>query len=165
MAWQCRELGNRQPWYRFSLPRIFRFQHERGCPIWTWKVSVILKKSFSKNCLSSVSIGIALPCVSMIMLMINRGNSFLWDGCQYSIISCQHWFSLWLGAIRQQAITWVNVHPVLFVGCHQGPLLLYGLTLIPAWISNCMLSKSIPKLQRCNLWCLGMDKWFSSHTL
>ena len=23
--------------------------------------------------------------------------------------SCQHWFRLWLGAVRQQAITWTNV--------------------------------------------------------
>ena len=25
----------------------------------------------------------------------------------------QHWFRLWLGALRQQAITWVNVDQVL----------------------------------------------------
>ena len=28
----------------------------------------------------------------------------------------QHWFRLWLGAVRQQAITWANVDPVL---CHR----------------------------------------------
>ena len=26
----------------------------------------------------------------------------------------QHWFRLWLGAVRQQAITWANVDPVLW---------------------------------------------------
>ena len=28
----------------------------------------------------------------------------------------QHWFTQWLGAVRQQAITWANVDPDL---CHQ----------------------------------------------
>ena len=32
---------------------------------------------------------------------------------QASLMISQHWFSWWLGAIRQQAITWTNVGPDL----------------------------------------------------
>ena len=30
-----------------------------------------------------------------------------------SLIIIQHWFKWWLGAVRQQAIIWTNVDPVL----------------------------------------------------
>ena len=37
-----------------------------------------------------------------------------WDiGHWILLMTHQHWFSLWLGAIRQQAITWANVNPDL----------------------------------------------------
>ena len=45
----------------------------------------------------------------------------------------------WLGAVRQQAITWANVDPEL---CrHMASLDLNELTLLPALISNPMPSK------------------------
>ena len=37
-----------------------------------------------------------------------------------SLMSSQHWFRLWLGAVRQQAITWTNVDQVLW--CHMPSL-------------------------------------------
>ena len=47
------------------------------------------------------------------------------------------------------------------------PFYQHWLTLVPAWISNHIHYKNvrwnnlfIPKLQRCNRWCLGMDKLF-----
>ena len=54
----------------------------------------------------------------------------------------------------------------------------HGITLIPAWISNCIRHKvwddklprlagwnylSVPKLQRCSRCSLGMDRWFHPH--
>ena len=36
-------------------------------------------------------------------------------GCM-PIISSQHWFRYWLGAVRQQAIIWANVDPFV---CHH----------------------------------------------
>ena len=47
----------------------------------------------------------------------------------------QHWFSLWLGAIRQQAITWANVDPDL---CRQMASL--GLSELPDVLSDIVLT-------------------------
>ena len=34
------------------------------------------------------------------------------DGYHYTLLMIgQHWFRYWLGAVRQQAITWDNVDP------------------------------------------------------
>ena len=39
------------------------------------------------------------------------------DECHKTLLmKSQHWFRLWLGAVRQQAITWANVDPDL---CRQ----------------------------------------------
>ena len=35
------------------------------------------------------------------------------DGCHWTSLISQHWFREWLGAVRQQAITWANVEPDL----------------------------------------------------
>ena len=43
---------------------------------------------------------------------------FLWGECQKnSLVIIQHWIRWWLGAIRQQAITWANVDLELW--CHM----------------------------------------------
>ena len=40
---------------------------------------------------------------------------FLWAECHRTLLMVsQHWFWLWLGAIRQKAITWTKVDPDLF---------------------------------------------------
>ena len=40
-----------------------------------------------------------------------------WVNCRWaSLMISQHWFRWWLGVVRQQAITWVNVDLVL---CHH----------------------------------------------
>ena len=44
----------------------------------------------------------------------------------------QHWFRLWLGAVRQQAITWVNVDP--YVHHHMVPL---GQNELTNYMLNC----------------------------
>ena len=36
------------------------------------------------------------------------------------MIRSQHWFRYWIGAVRQQAITWANVDPDLY--CHMASL-------------------------------------------
>ena len=39
------------------------------------------------------------------------------DECNWILLMIsQHWFRYWLGAVRQQAITWANVDPVF---CRQ----------------------------------------------
>ena len=62
--------------------------------------------------------------------------------------------------------------PIIFDGSigsvrPDTPFITYGLTLISAWISNLICSKtegwnylSIPTLQRLHRWCLGIDKLF-----
>ena len=36
-----------------------------------------------------------------------------WDECHRTLLISQHWFRLWHGDVRQQAITWANVDPYL----------------------------------------------------
>ena len=48
--------------------------------------------------------------ISSCLLMI-----LAWDECPGTILMInQHWFRKWLGAVRQQAITWASVDPVLY---------------------------------------------------
>ena len=37
---------------------------------------------------------------------------------QNLLLISHHWFRFWLGAVKQQAITWANVDPDLFLWCH-----------------------------------------------
>ena len=43
-------------------------------------------------------------------------KSLSWKCHRTLLIRSQHWFRQWLGAVRQQAITWSNVDPEL---CHH----------------------------------------------
>ena len=62
----------------------------------------------------------------------------------------QHWFRWWLGAVRQQAITWANVDPDLW--CHMVPLSHNGLThwgrVMPICISKL---PSLVQIMACHL--------------
>ena len=52
----------------------------------------------------------------LLMTMVSLVKLPLGD-CQWtSLMISQHWFRQWLGALRQQAITWTNVDPDL---CHH----------------------------------------------
>ena len=75
--------------------------------------------------------------------------------------------------LHAMALSWLQMNvvtsPYGVVCCFCltcSPFYKHGLTLIPAWISNHTPGKvwwnylSIPKLQRCNRWTLGMDKQF-----
>ena len=64
--------------------------------------------------------------VSLVKLYSNE--------CQWTLLMVnQHWFRQWLGAVRQQAITWANVDPDLC--CHMASLGHHELTLVQqmAW--------------------------------
>ena len=47
-----------------------------------------------------------------------------------SLIRSQHWFRLWLVAVRQKVITWVNVEPDL---CHHVASLSHSESILSAW--------------------------------
>ena len=54
-----------------------------------------------------------------------------WDECQgTSPMISQHWFRLWLGTVRQQAITWANVDPDL---CRHTASLGHNVNYPSAW--------------------------------
>ena len=69
-------------------------------------------------------------------------------------------------------VTMCSVHVIALdlpdIVCYTGGQFYeYGITLIPAWMNNYIhykvwdeISFSIPKLQRCNRWSLGVDKLF-----
>ena len=70
-------------------------------------------------------------------------------------LSAQYWFKLWLGAMRQQAITWINVEQDLCYHMSTGGISwLLMFVLNEGHISSCIVSKP---------WYIGMDPvqhWF-----
>ena len=79
--------------------------------------------------------------------------------CIFHGIYCMN---IWIGDIKE-----VCAHNYSPRSIYGTPFPKQGSTLIPTWISNHITSKdleenylSIPKLQLCNRWSLGMDKWF-----
>ena len=102
-----------------------------------------------------------------------------WSPCLTNITSCaKKYLSLYFS--RFSGWTWKTEPALIPVDVWESRSLLgwrmwaatnwahfywHGLTLIPAWISNYIHNNvwdknylSIPKLQRCNRWSLGMDK-------
>ena len=67
------------------------------------------------------------PHIIWIKFMSNSCEIDLSWMAQNTLMKCQHWFRRWLGAVRQQAITWANVDP------DPG---LHGVTR-PQWVNGC----------------------------
>ena len=88
----------------------------------------------------------------------------LWRPCN-ARVPCQHMYKM--AAILENLNNWnINCQKLvtyqeIFVSRH--PFHKHGQTFISVWISNYIHYKvwwnylSIPKLQRCDLWCLGID--------
>ena len=81
---------------------------------------------------------------------------------QFSLYEChwdllmmsQHWFRYWLGAVRQQAITWINVDPDLsrhMVSLGHNELMYYLMLLLV--VNWCQLPG----------WASTMSLWIDSH--
>ena len=58
-------------------------------------------------------------CNSMISLL-HSGKLFSCECHRTPMMICRHWFRYWLGAVRQQAITWIIADPDLH--SHMAPL-------------------------------------------